>query len=261
MTAAPVRAPDPISSAAPALRGPVLMNQDWVDLTYVHWAVAPERVAALLPNGVHPDVLDGRTYLGLVPFRMAHAGLGRRGRVPYLGDFLETNLRLYSVDDDGRRGVFFLTLDCERALVTLGARIGFGVHYRWATMRHEVLSGPRRTTHHYVSAVRSRTEVATLDLEVEVGEALHPDDLDHFLSARWGLHTTIAGRSAYVPNQHAPWPLRHARVTRLEGTLLERAGFADLQERTPDHVAFSPGVHTEFGLPVFGPPAFGAGQR
>ena len=44
--------------------------------------------------GVRPDVRDGVTYLGLVPFRMANAGFGRRGRVPYVGDFLETNLRV-----------------------------------------------------------------------------------------------------------------------------------------------------------------------
>ena len=241
--------PQPISVHAPPLTGRVLMNQDWCDLTYVHWALDPPRVASLLPPGVEPDVRDGVTYLGLVPFRMANAGPGRRRRVPYLGDFLETNLRLYSVDATGRRGVVFLTLDCERLAVTGAARVGFGVGYRWASMSHGATSTAADTVRHrYRSSVRGRT-VADLDLEVEVGGPQEASELDEFLSARWGLHTRIAGRLAYIPNQHAPWPLRAARVVRLEGSLLAEAGFADLADREPDHVAFSPGVHTEFGFP------------
>jgi uncharacterized protein YqjF (DUF2071 family) len=239
-----------ITAGAPPLSGRVLMSQDWVDLSFVHWALPPERVASLLPPGVFPDVRDGVTYLGLVPFRMAGAGFGPRRRVPYFGDFLETNLRFYSVDRTGRRGVVFLTLDCERAVVAAGARVGFGTRYRWASMRHDIITGPHTTTHHYRSRVRAAGEPVTLELAVEVGEAVEPTGLDHFLTARWGLHTRVAGRTMYVPNQHRPWPLRRARVTSLTGTLLEDAGFGDLLEREPDHVAFSLGVHTEFGLPT-----------
>lgn len=241
---------DPITEHAPALRGPILMNQDWRDLTYVHWAVDPERIAPLLPAGVVPDVYDGATYVGLVPFRMVNAGPGRRLRVPYFGDFLETNLRLYSVDQQGRRGVVFLTLDCERLVVTAAARAAFGVRYRWARMRHDVEVGASGPVHRYRSRVRGAGASATLDLAVEVGPRLQPSALDHFLSARWGLHTSLAGSTRYIPNEHEPWPLHAARVRYLDGTLLEEAGFGDLQARAPDHVAFSPGVHTRFGLPT-----------
>ncbi|MCX6395295.1 MAG: DUF2071 domain-containing protein [Propionibacteriales bacterium] len=243
---------DAITPQAPPLTGRVLMNQDWLDLTYVHWSLPPERVAALMPAGVVPDVLDGVTYLGLVPFRMSGAGFGRRGRVPYFGDFLETNLRLYSVDPTGRRGVVFLTLDCERAAVVAGARLGFGTHYRWARMRHDTVVAAGSTSHRYRHETRGRGTSATLDLTVEVGPATEPNELDHFLSARWGLHTRLAGRTAYIPNQHEPWPMRRAEVTSLEGSLLAASGFADLLDREPDQVAFSPGVHAEFGLPTSG---------
>ncbi len=241
---------DPITVHAPALQGPVLMNQDWRDLTYVHWAVAPQRVAALMPPGVVPDELDGVTYVGLVPFRMANAGPGRRSRIPWAGDFLETNVRLYSVDEHGRRGVVFLSLDCERLLITAAARVAFGVRYRWASMSHEVAAGPEGPVHRYRSRLLARRQPVTLDLAVEVGPSLEPSDLDRFLSARWGLHTRLAGRTRYIPNQHEPWPLRSARLRHLNGNLLAQAGFGDLGEREPDHVAFSTGVHTEFGLPV-----------
>lgn len=241
---------DPITQYAPALRGPVLMNQDWRDLTYVHWAVDPERIAPLMPPGVVPDVHDGATYVGLVPFRMANAGPGRRLRAPYLGDFLETNLRLYSVDQQGRRGVVFLTLDCERLVVTVAARVAFGVRYRWARMTHDVQAGASGPVHRYRSRVRGASARATLDLAVEVGPPIRPSALDHFLSARWGLHTSLAGSTRYIPNEHEPWPLHAARLHHLDGTLLADAGFGDLSGREPDHIAFSLGVHTRFGLPA-----------
>ena len=82
---------EPVSVHAPRLRGPVMMNQDWRDLTMVHWAVEPERVQHLVPPGVRPDVLDGRTYVGLVPFRMVDAGLSR-GLVGVSGSTLVVNL-------------------------------------------------------------------------------------------------------------------------------------------------------------------------
>ena len=113
-----------------------MMNQSWRDLTFLHWAVKPQEVAHLMPPGVRPDTLDGVTYVGLIPFRMVGAGIARGPGVPYLGSFLETNVRLYSVDDTGRRGIVFLSLDADRAAVVVGARAVFGLPYRWARMRY-----------------------------------------------------------------------------------------------------------------------------
>src|SRR4051812_25893902 len=113
-----------------------MMTQDWRDLTMVHWAVPPERVRRRMPRGVRPDTLEAMTYVGLVPFRMVDAGLARGPAVPWAGSFLRTTVRLYSVDDAGRRGIVFLSLDTDRSLVVAGARAAFGLPYRWARMRH-----------------------------------------------------------------------------------------------------------------------------
>ncbi len=241
--------PEPLTPIAPPLHGPVLMHQDWRDLTFVHWAVDPERIAHLMPAGVRPDELDGRTYVGLVPFRMVDAAPGRSGALPWVGSFLETNVRLYSVDATGRRGVVFLSLDCDRLPIVVGARAAFGVPYRWAAMAHRRRVVAGREEHVYASRLRARRRPVTSRVVVRVGEPREATPLDHFVSARWGLHTRWAGRSLYVPNQHEPWPLRAAELLALEGNLLGVAGFGDLARRAPDHLAFSSGVHAEFGLP------------
>ena len=243
--------PEPVTATAPPFRGPVLMSQDWRDLTFVHWAVDPGRVAALMPPGVRPDVLEGRTYVGLVPFLLAEAAPGRARGVPWLGTFLETNIRLYSVDSTGRRGVVFLSLDCERLPVVAGARAAFGLPYRWARMAHQRDEGPGGEEHRYSARLLRRGVPVTNRVVVRVGAPkAQTSELDLFLSARWGLHTRRFGRTLYVPNRHGVWPLHSAELLRLDDGLLASVGLGELASRTPDHVAFSPGVHTEFGFPV-----------
>ena len=238
-------APEPVSPDAPALAGTVSMTQLWRDLTFLHWAVDPADVAHLMPPGVRPDVLDGRTYVGLIPFRMVGAGFGHGPAVPWLGTFLETNVRLYSVDATGRRGIVFLSLDTDRAVVVVGARAALGLPYRWARMRHHVDGD----VHTYDARLRGRGPHASSHVVVRVGAVREPTELDHFVSARWGLHTRWWGRTLHVPNRHEPWPVHDADVVALEDELLGSVGLPDLASRPPDHVAHSPGVRAEFGLP------------
>ncbi len=235
---------EPVDSNAPELSGPVMMNQRWLDLTFLHWAVDPEQVAHRMPPGVRPDTRDGVTYVGLIPFRMVGAGIARGPGVPWFGSFLETNVRLYSVDDTGRRGIVFLSLDADRAAVVAGARAAFGLPYRWARMRHRV----HGDVHSYDARLR-RPGRAESHVAVRVGARRRPTELDDFLSARWGLHVRWWGRTLYVPNRHEPWPMHDAEVLALDDGLLASVGLPDLAARAPDHVAFSPGVRTDFGLP------------
>ena len=236
---------EPVSPVAPRLTGPVMMSQSWRDLTFLHWAVDPEQVADRMPPGVRPDVLDGVTYVGLIPFRMVGAGVARGPAVPWFGSFLETNVRLYSVDETGRRGIVFLSLDTDRAAVVAGARAAFGLPYRWARMRHRA----RGDVHSYDARLRRRRRSAVSHVVVRAGAPRRRTVLDDFVSARWGLHVRWWGRTLYVPNHHEPWPLHDAQVLALDDGLMASVGLPGLAARPPDHVAFSPGVRTRFGLP------------
>lgn len=233
----------------PPLPGRVLMSQEWRDVGFVHWAVDPAPVAPLLPRGVRPDTIDGATYVGLVPFTMVDAGPGHGPAVPWLGTFLETNVRLYSIDDRGRRGVVFRSLDADRLGVVLAARLAFGTPYRWARMRHDRRAAPEGSHHTWTSTVRWPGPPASTRIAMRVGARREPTALDVFLTARWALHTSVAGRGLYIRNEHDPWPLHDAVVEQLDDGLVAAAGLPGIAGRPPDHVAFSPGVHTRFALP------------
>lgn len=229
---------------APALRRPVVFDQQWRDATFIHWPVRPEAVADLFPAGSRPDVFDGVTYVGLVPFTLARAGFGTLGAVPFFGTFLETNIRLYSVDDAGRHGVVFRSLDTQRLAILPLARWVFGVPYAWARMRYERV-GDRIC---YESRRRFPARGLLTRVVVDVGEVLDPTDLEVWLTARWGLHSRIAGRTYWIPNEHDAWPLHRATVVELSDDLLGASGVQVCGPAIP--ALWSSGVRTRFGWPT-----------
>lgn len=235
------------------MEGRRLLTQHWCDLTFVHWRIDPARVADRMPAGVRPDTADGSTWVGLVAFRIAGTAVGPGPPVPYLGSFAETNVRLYSVDAAGRHGIVFLSLDVPRLPVVLAGTLGLRLPYRWASMslRREVSvdGAPARVSY------RSRRRLpAVVDagcrLDVEVGpEVADTGGLAVFLTARFGLHTSLRGRTVHVPTTHRPFRLHQARLTTLEDSLVEAAGLPGVADRAPDSVLFSPGVRSVFGGP------------
>ncbi|WP_231121614.1 YqjF family protein [Motilibacter peucedani] len=236
--------PDDFPVTAPALPGRVLFDQRWRDLAFLHWPVDPEAVRRFFPPGCEPDVLGGTTWVSLVPFGMSGAGLGEGRPVPWLGSFLETNVRLYSVDAAGRHGVVFRSLDASRLLVVLAARVGLGLPYTWSRMREQEGAAARewRSSRRWPGPRGARTSIA-----LTVGPPVVPTPLDVFLTSRWGAHTRVAGRTLWVPNSHEPWPLREAAVTALDDELCAAAGVP--VAGPPPLVRFSEGVRTVFGRP------------
>jgi uncharacterized protein YqjF (DUF2071 family) len=237
---------EPVTATAARPVPFAVLAQEWRDVTFLHWAVSPDAVAPLLPPGLRPDLHEERTYVGLVAFRMVRVGPPRLP-VPYLGTFAETNIRVYSVDRYGRRGVVFLSLDAGRLLPTLVGRYVTRLPYRWAAMR--LRREPGGTVRY-----RSRTRWpgrGTVDrLAVRPGEPIGtPTATEAFLTARWGLHTRIAGRTRYLPNVHESWPLRRAELLDHRSGLVAACGLADAGAE-PVSVLFSPGVSVRFGPPV-----------
>lgn len=228
---------------APDLPRPVTFDQFWADVTFVHWPVRPESVEHLYPAGTWPDVFDGATYVGLIPFTMRHTAIGTSLRLPYLGAFEETNVRLYSVDAVGRHGVLFRSLETARLAVVPLIRASIGVPYTWSQMR--ITRSADRIC--YQSRRRWPRRGLSSRVTVRVGGPVEPTPLEVWLTARWGAHTRKAGRTWWVPNEHGPWPFRSADILELDDDLIAAAGVQPCGDRL--RALFSPGVHARFGRP------------
>lgn len=235
---------DPIRPVAPPLTGRVILTQQWQRVSILHWRVPSDRIARFFPAGTRPDEFDGSSWVGLVAFWMARFRVVPGPALPYIGDFPETNVRLYTVDDNGRRGVLFRSLEASRALTVLGARTFMNVPYQWARMsldrvgdtldyRSTRLTGARPSSHIVVRPSSDPVE---------------HDTLADFLTARWGMHTVIGGRTRFVPNDHETWPLRRASLTSLDDELVAAAGIP--VAGPPESVLYSPGVHARFAMPL-----------
>ena len=231
---------------APPLPGHAIIRQRWSDLVFLHWRIDPGVVAPLMPPGTRPDVDEnGDSWVGLIPFVLSRSQFfPPLPAVPYFGTFVECNVRLYSTDEAGNRGVVFRSLDAQRAIPVLTARALFGLPYQWARMsltrtdtleyRSQRLTGSRPSTH--IVARPGTTPVDTA--------------LSRFLTARWGFHEGVRGHTIWARNHHEPWELFEATLEKLDDQLLDAAGFPGLADWAPDSVLYSPGVTTVFGRPT-----------
>lgn len=236
--------PWPISAVAPSLVGRATASQRWSDLVFLHWRVDADEVAPLLPAGLRPDVYDGSSWVGLIPFVLDRATVFGSAPIPYFGTFVEVNVRLYAIDSRGRRGVVFVSLEASRLAAVLAARALFAIPYMWSRTRLEVAAGQYRYSSTRHLAAHAHTRIVARS----TGHPVVDDPLADFLTARWALFTRVRGRTIRLRNHHQPWLLFTAELISLDDTLLSVAGFPGLAgSRAPDSVLYSPGVTTWFG--------------
>ena len=238
---------EPITPQSPHVVDRAVFTQRWNDLSFLHWPVDPALVAPLLPAGTTPDLENGTTWVGLVPFEMSQVGIFGTPPIPYLSRFPETNVRLYAHDDRGRRGVVFRSLEAARLLPVLAAIAGYHLPYKWARMSIGRVDGARV----YRSSRRwPGPRPASSRVQIRIGDRIQEDALSHFLTARWGLFSTWYGdRTIWAPVDHPPWVLHVAELEDLQEDLLDRAGISHLVQGQPN-VMWSPGVSVRIGRPV-----------
>ena len=234
---------EPITPDPPGFAHRPVLRQRWTELAYFHWRFEPDAVQRLLPDGVRVDTFDGSAWVGLIPFEMRDVQLGPTPPVPWLGSFIEINVRTYVVDSQGRRAVWFFSLDVPRSAIVAVARTAFALPYCWATAEHTVDGD----SHRYQMTRRwPRGSSPHADMRFRVGDRL-PDadvsELDHFLSARWGLVTSRRNRLLYGRVDHPRWPLHLVDDVSIDQSVIQAAGLpAPIGQ---PHALYSPGVDVQ----------------
>ena len=218
-------------------RRPV-MRQRWDDLFFLHWEYAAATIQSRLPAGLTVDTFEGKAYLGVVGFRMnAVRPLGLPA-LPWLSYFNELNVRTYVRDASGEPGVWFFSLDCDRAPAVVIARAGFGLPYEHAAMS----SGPglaqscrrqgEQETARYVWSAVSSPQIAA------------PGSLEFHLAERYSFFSVRGGRFVRGQVHHSPYELSQADTTAWSDLPLRWDGF-DVGGRAPDFAHCCQGVAIE----------------
>jgi uncharacterized protein YqjF (DUF2071 family) len=240
------------------------MTHRWDALTFVHWSYDPDVVARLLPAGLTLDTFEGKAWVGLVPFTML-ASLPHTRSIPWVSRFYETNVRTYVIDEYGRPGIWFFSLEASRLGAVLTARATFRLPYMWSRM--SVVHDGDVITY---SSVRRwpGPRGAQSNVTIDIGQPFKPTELtqlDHFLTARWRLFSITGpgmfrgfGASAfqragagswrrYGIAQHDPWVLHRATARVVDDELVAAAGLP--QPVGDPLVHYSPGVDVRIGRP------------
>jgi uncharacterized protein YqjF (DUF2071 family) len=252
MNVASLRAPGvdaDLSPSAPERVERPVMIQRWRRLAFLHWPVDPDRIATLLPGGLEPDLHGGDAWIGILPFHLSVRRPAWAPVLPWLSTTQEANVRTYVRGPDGRRGIWFLSLDAARLSAVLTARAWYRIPYVWSRMRFE--AGPNLVR--YGSVRRwPAGRGARLSLTMRLGrdeDVAALSDLERFLICRWRLYSPGArGGVAATQVDHEPWPIRRAEVLDLDEDLLAAAGLPKPGVMPLAH--YSEGVRVRFARRV-----------
>jgi uncharacterized protein YqjF (DUF2071 family) len=206
----------------PLSHRPWVMTQSWHDLLFAHWRVDERLLRPHVPAAFDLDRFDGSAWLGVVPFTMSRVVPRGVPPVPWLSAFPELNVRTYVSPRDGKRGVYFFSLDAARLAAVVAARAMFRLPYFPASMQVT----PRGQGVHYVSRRRGG-RASFVGAYEPTGPAFNParGTLEFFLTERYCLyHVDLLGRPARLEIHHAPWQLQTARAKIDENTMAHALG-------------------------------------
>ncbi|HLJ16391.1 MAG TPA: DUF2071 domain-containing protein [Bryobacteraceae bacterium] len=219
------------------------MFQGWERLTFLHWRYPSEVIRPLLPAGIEIDTFDGAAWIGLTPFILTGLRPARLPAIPWISRFPEMNVRTYVRGPDGERGIWFFSLEADRLAAVVGARLFYGLPYRWAKLRVRYNSGTvEYTSRRYFGPGRA-------NIAIRIGSPIQPNEQERFLTARFRLYAMLAGRLAFAQVDHPPWPLRSAEILRLDQNVVDHSGVPGTSGEPLVH--FSPGVYVRIGRPKF----------
>ncbi|MEZ4363433.1 MAG: DUF2071 domain-containing protein [Kofleriaceae bacterium] len=181
------------------------LTAEWRHLCLFTYAVAPERLARLLPPGLALDTVDGEAFVSLVAFDFLRT---RVLGVPWPGyrDFPEINLRFY-VREGERRGVAFVRELVPKRLVAWLARLLYNEPYAYAPMRSEVreLGGSLEVEH----TLRAGGRTQRLWVRARAQAQLPAEDSrEHFFKEHsWGYGRSRRGELNRYEVRHPVWEI------------------------------------------------------
>lgn len=218
----------------------------WHDLLFAHWSFEPGEIQALLPEGVVVDTLDGRAWVGVVPFRMSDVAPRFVPALPWMSAFPELNVRTY-VSIGGKPGVWFFSLDATNPVAVRVARTGFHLAYRDAKMSiFEKEGWYEYSSHRTCKADQPAANFVGKYRPVDEVFLAQPGTIEHWLTARYCLYTTDRkGRLLRGEIDHPPWPLQHAKLEIEENSMLSWLG---LDSTGQPHLLFAKDIHVRAWL-------------
>ena len=200
------------------------MAQTWHDLLFAHWPIDPLVLRPLVPPQLSLDLFQGRCWIGVVPFWMSHIHARGLPPVPGLSRFPELNVRTY-VFHGQKPGVYFFSLDAANLPAVWAARTFYHLPYFHTRMSAKpvdewILYNSQRRMGGAEFRGRYRP-IRPVELSV-------PGTLEHWLTERYCLYTTVGPELFRAEVHHQPWPLQASEAEITMNTMAEADGLSSL---------------------------------
>ncbi|WIE64047.1 DUF2071 domain-containing protein [Curtobacterium sp. MCLR17_036] len=248
-------------AAGPLLHRPVTVHA-WQDIVFAHWRSDPGALARLVPRGTRPDVVDGSAWVGLSAYVFDETRVPPFPSAGRLGRMTEVTLEVLTVDDQGRHGVTYRTVDTANVPAIVAAHALLGVPYTFAhagsrrrgdTVAHRSVRHSGRVRHPFRwahSLHRDRAPDAprprgAASVRVHAGDVVDTP-LAAELTTRAGIHARYLAQTLFWQRQHAPLTVRSARLDQLEGDLPAAVGLSGLFDREPDSLLVVDGTTVRY---------------
>ncbi|RLL43581.1 DUF2071 domain-containing protein [Oceanobacillus piezotolerans] len=101
--------------------GPWVMKQRWDHLLFMHLPISAAAIQPYIPKSLELDTYNRNAWITIIPFKVSNMRFRNLPPVPFLNSFLELNVRTY-VKRDGKKGIYFFSLDANHLFAVLGAR-------------------------------------------------------------------------------------------------------------------------------------------
>jgi hypothetical protein len=207
----------------PAPMAPWIMTQRWNDLLFLHYAVEPERLRALVPEVLTLDTYKQRAWVSITPFWINHLRPPGVPSVPWFSRFSEVNVRTY-VSFGGKPGVYFFSLDASNLSAVWGARVFYRLPYWQAFIK---IKGRGSARIEYACKRQHGPKPAELRCTYAPEPlAFHAraGSLEHFLTERYCLYAFNRKRLYRGEIHHLPWDLQPVQVEIAENTMAQPTG-------------------------------------
>jgi len=203
--------------------------QEWNNAIFLHWKVNPELIIPLIPKGLGLDTINGKTWVSLVAFDMNNIGIRNLPKAPYISDFHEINIRIYTIFK-GKPNVHFISIEGSKKSSCKILKNLSKLPYQYSKMK--------RTSCSYESINQATNNLFYIEFKLE-STPIIKDKTDLWLTERYALVKDYQDQIVEYDVHHLEWPLQTIGIENLE---INYTLFSQLIGGKPDRVHYSTGV-------------------
>lgn len=203
--------------------------QEWNKAIFLHWEVDSNLIKPWLPKNIELDTINGKTWVSLVAFNMNNIGVKNILKPPYISDFQEINIRVYTIYNN-KPSVYFLSMEGSKRSSCKVLKMLSKFPYRYSKMK--------RNKFNFESKNNDFNDSFYIKYRLE-NSAVKKDETDLWLTERYAVFQDYKKHIIEYDVHHVEWPMQNVIVEKLE---IDYPRFNHIINNKPDRIHYSSGV-------------------